>query len=198
MFVLVPLLFVPSPSLSRQFRPSLENSSCALGKCVCACVYVQTSPVMEEDRSGVELPRAWLDSCRQNSSEWQLGHGVTLLPLCVCVCAVTIALGVFRYNERSQQYVWPLYVGQLRTASRAPNTSVSFQLNRLKLVTFLLQKLNFSYQKKKKKWCGRRNIFFSGWVLIHTSVCSNTSSPAFNLNPLQDEQQALAMVPVPL
>lgn len=153
--VCVGLLFVLSLAFPLQpvqaLSQTLITSTCKQLPCVCvsavhACMCVCVSTSQSSNRGGQiwgGASTSGLDSCRQNSLEWQLGFAVS--HRCQCVCVVPIAQGVFRYNECSQQYVWLLYLGQLRTASRAPITSVSFQLNRLKLVVCLLQK--FQLQK---------------------------------------------------
>lgn len=81
---------------------------------------------------------------------------------CVCVCVVPIAQGVFRYNECPQQCVLLLYLGQLRTASRAAITSVSLQLNRLKLVAFFAAK-KIELQKVVQR--EKHDFLFSGCLL---------------------------------
>lgn len=107
----------------------------------------------------------------------------------VCVCLVPIAQGVCRYNECSQQHVWLLYLGQLRTGSRASHHFC--QLYRLNLVSLLAPKLTSA---AKSDAAGNAFPCLTQCGSTHSHAHPIMSRRAFSCSALQTRRQHATVV----
>lgn len=174
--------------------------------CVDACLGVclhKASPVIDEDKSGVGLPGAGWKAAVKTAQCDSLDSWCTAESCCKCMCCAH-SLGLFRYNVLAAVYVWLLYLGQLRKASRATVTSLRSQQNSLRLVACWLLKLTLATKGNvvRKTWLSCSTMclpkwdssivwqagflfgsvsssfpsFVSFWVSIHTFVCGNMAN----------------------